>query len=472
MAKVMLIDPPPVKGNRMGRILGSIGSNKAGQAWPPYDLQVLAGYCRLQGHEYRILDANNLELSCEETGRQIAAYAPDWVVYMTTFPTFEDDALVAAAAKKAGSGILTACISLSIGSLRDPELRLKQASGLDYLVWGEPELPLMKLFDGEKPESVKGLYYKSKDGIKFTGESDKPENLDMLGVPEHSGLPINIYKCPVSMRHPMTIVNCSRGCSNTCVHCLSIFQKPLRYRSVENVVKELEHIKSLGIREIKFYDCSLPTNREFTLELCREMTGRKYGFSWNCNARAETLDEELLKAMKKSGCHTVAVGCESSDAGILKNMNKNETPEQIERAVRLIKASGMRVLVYLTFGLEGETKQTMKDTYRFVKKLRPEFVTFGIVVPTPGTRLYGSLSRQGYLTDNERIFKDPNALPSFSYPGLSDREILSFTRKAYLNYYFSVGYILRTLAAVRSPRGFKNLAGTALSLVWRYIFGK
>ena len=469
--KVMLIDPPGFGGNAVGRILGSFGTNKADQAWPPYDLQIMAGYCRKNNHEYRVLDANNLGLSYQKVQTEIGRYEPDWVVYLTCFPNFILDAKVATAAKQVRLESKTACLSLSIFSIQNPAGQMKALPDLDYIPWGEPELPLMRLINGDNPESIEGLFYRDHSGVvRFTGEAPKLKNLDDFGVPVHAGLPIKLYRCPLSLHHPMTIVNCSRGCINCCVHCQAgSFQKPLRYRSVANVLEELKEIRSLGIKEIKFYDCSLPTNQEFTKELCKALRVQKFNFSWNCNARAEVLNEDILRHMKLAGCHTVSIGCESSNHEILKKMRKNETPEQIEAAVRLVKSQGMRVLIYLTFGLEGETKETMEQTYRFVKRLQPEFVTFGIVVPARGTPFYESLKNQGLLVSKEPEWQDPNALPSFSYPQLSPEEIHIFTRQAYRRYYFRPGYIIRRLYRMQSVTEFQMTIRNAFAMVRRYI---
>ena len=301
--KVMLIDPPGFRGNAIGRILGSFGSNKADQAWPPYDLQIIAGCCRKYGHGFRILDANNLGLSGEDIRRHIESFQPDWVVYLTCFQTLFLDAQVAYEAKLVNPGIKTACVSLSIYSVEEPEDKLRDLEYLDYIIWGEPELPLMRLINGDEPSEVAGLYYKDSSGkVCFTGPAPKAENLDEFGMPAHYGLPIKIYKCPVSIRHPMTIVNCSRGCVNWCIHCQAgAFQQPMRYRSLANVLDELREIQAIGIREIKFYDCSLPSDPEFCTGLCEAMISEKFDFSWNCNSRAEMIHPDIVKLMKRAG---------------------------------------------------------------------------------------------------------------------------------------------------------------------------
>lgn len=470
--KVLLIDPPGYNGIAIGRILGSFGTNKADQVWPPYDLQIMAGYCRENGHDYKIIDANNLGLSPEQIKAEIKKYSPDWVIYLTCFPNFKLDAKIASLAKQVDSKIKTACMSLSIFSVLNPDKWLEELKDLDYIHWGEPELPLMNLINGRSPGDVKGIYYRDKTGkIKSTGIADKPINLDVLGVPVHKIMPYKIYRCPMAVTLPLAIVNCSRGCSNKCVHCQAgTFQSPIRYRSVGNVLKELEELKSIGIKEIKFYDCSLPTNQKFTEELCNKMIEKGYKFSWHCNARAEFVNPRLLKLMKKAGCHTICIGCESSDPKILRSMGKNETPEQIERAVKLVKKEGMRVLMYLTFGLEGETEETMKNTFNFAKRLNPEFVTFGIVVPAPGTPFYDSLNKKGILINKKLEYQDPNNLPAFYYSHLPPEKLHAFTRSAYKKYYFRTGYILMRLARLRSLTELKMTLSSGLGVIKRYVF--
>ncbi|KJU86713.1 Fe-S oxidoreductase [Candidatus Magnetobacterium bavaricum] len=468
--RVLLIDPPGIDGIAVGRVLGSFGTNKADQAWPPYDLQVMAGYCKSQGMATRIIDANNLGLSYGEIKSEISKYNPRWVVYLTCFQTFELDAAVAVAAKEVDKDIATACISLSMPSVQDPQGKMRQHPALDYIAWGEPEYPIMRLLKGHPPDTVEGIYYRQSDNIRFTGHALRVADLDELGVPVQEGLHFNLYRCPLSRRRPLTIVNCSRGCMNSCVHCQAgNFQRPMRYRSVENVLTELRQVKKLGVKEIKFYDCSLPSKRGFMEELSQRMIAERLNFTWHCNARADVLDADILRLMKRSGCHTVSIGSESAIPEILKGMKKNATIEQIEHGIKLVKQSGMKVLMYQTFGLEGETPQTMEGTYRFIKRLMPDYVTFGIVVPAPGTPFYNSLKEQGFLVDKQLHQQDPTALASFNYPHLSGEEILAFTRNAYRTYYFSPEYILKRLLSLRSFNELRNSVTNALAVIRRYV---
>ena len=119
--KVLLIDPPGIEGLPVGRVLGSFGINKADQAWPPYDLQVMAGYCIKNGYEAKIIDANNLNLSLKDIKNETKKYNPQWVIFLTCFQTFELDANIARIAKETNPEIKTSCVSLSMFSIENPE---------------------------------------------------------------------------------------------------------------------------------------------------------------------------------------------------------------------------------------------------------------------------------------------------------------------------------------------------------------
>ncbi|MDY6864317.1 MAG: radical SAM protein, partial [Thermodesulfobacteriota bacterium] len=160
----------------------------------------------------------------------------------------------------------------------------------------------------------------------------------------------------------------------------------------------------------------------------------------------------------------------SASAHILKNMNKNETPEEIERAINLVKENKMRVFLYLTFGLPGETKETMNKTYHFIKKIQPDFVTFGIVVPAPDTPFYEYLKKRGCLLEKDLPLNDPNALPAFNYPHLSGEEILKFSRSSYRTFYLNPKFILRRITHLNSYTEFYMYIKNAIAILRRYIF--
>ena len=64
---------------------------------------------------------------------------------------------------------------------------------------------------------------------------------------------------------------------------------------------------------------------------CNLLLDKNIKINWACpnGVRLDTLDEELLKLMEKSGCYSFAVGIESGSSGILKDMRRQVTLEKM-----------------------------------------------------------------------------------------------------------------------------------------------
>jgi len=467
--KVLLIEPPSPNPYGTLRILGSLGSHKADMAWAPLDLMIIAGLLDKHKIGASIIDAQTLKYSFGELKGLIEKERPQAVVFTTTIPTMDNDCLTAQVAKEVAKNILTIAIGLSIESSKIN--LLEKYPYLDAVIYSEPELPLLELVqsDFDFPK-VNGLYYRKDGAVGKTPPYPRPQNLDVFGIPAHEKVPFRLYKDPLMKRRPMTLVSCSRGCINACNHCLSVFQKPLRYRSVANVLEEMRKIKSLGIREIKFFDCALTNDLAWTNNFLHELSRGKFNFSWLCNARADRLPRETLELMKKTGCHTICIGSESANQGILDTMGKNITVAEIEETVRQIKRLKMRVLLYFTFGLIGETSQTMRQSIDFAKRLEPDLATFGIVVPVWGTRFYDYLEKNGLLDTYDITVYDPNNPPVYSYPGLSSREIYETSMQGYREFYLRPKFILRRFLA--SPLKIGSHWDNFKIFVRRYLVNK
>jgi len=469
--KILLIEPPAA--NRFGtlRILGSCGTLKADIAWPPYDLMILAGLFKKMSQDSYILDAMNLGYSFKEVQGLIRDYQPDCVIFTTTTPTMANDCYTAYLAKKQNPKILTCAIGLSLPAYRFNIL--ERFPDLDVAVYNEPELPLTNLVRQDlNPEGVLGLAYRKKNNTIVNNPAcPRPYDLDQFGVPAQDKIPVSIYRDPLQQKRPMTLVNCSRGCKGVCKHCLSIFQRPLRYRSVENVLKELRLIRDLGIKEIKFFDCGLTNDLAWAQNFFKEIQKERFNFSWYCNARADSLPLELLRLMRSCGCHSVAIGSESASQKILTAMGKNISRDDIAQAVKNCRKAGIQSLLYFTLGLMEETEETILESLKFALQLQPDIVTFGIAIPVFKTEFYDYLKNNGFLKDEDESHYDTSGLPPYSYPWLSSQRIYELSLKCYRRFYFRPGYIVRRLSKLRSALQLKNDLLNLYALTTRILYG-
>jgi magnesium-protoporphyrin IX monomethyl ester (oxidative) cyclase len=255
-----------------------------------------------------------------------------------------------------------------------------------------------------------------RDGVPvFTSQRGVIEDLDSLPFPARHLLPMNQYfeavkETPLrgQVCKPWTLVVTSRGCPFNCVFCTHhvVWGRKWRGRSPENVVDELEKvIVAYGVRQVDFLDDNMTLDRMRMERICDLIVERGLRFEWFTpnGVRADTLDEKLLRKMKKAGCKKIRVAPESGVQRVVDEIiGKNLDLKSVERAVALCKKVGIKVGCFFVIGLIGETKEDIKATINFAYKLRglgAESFVFSIATPVYGTRLYEEAKQGGFLRD-------------------------------------------------------------------------
>ena len=95
----------------------------------------------------------------------------------------------------------------------------------------------------------------------------------------------------------------------------------------------------------------------------------------------------------------------------------------------------------------------MQTSINFAKRLNPDYVTFGIVVPAYGTKFYSYLEKNGYMHNIDGNKWDPNNPPVYNYPDLSSDEIYKTAMRGYREFYLNHRYILKRLYnIIKSPK--------------------
>ena len=117
--------------------------------------------------------------------------------------------------------------------------------------------------------------------------------------------------------------------------------------------------------------------------------------------RADTLDEDLLRKMKASGCKKIRVAPESGVQRVVDNIvKKNLDLRAVEKAVILSKKVGIKVGCFFVVGLIGETKEDIEQTIAFAQKLKrlgADSFYFSYATPVYGTELYEQAKQGGFL---------------------------------------------------------------------------
>lgn len=471
--KILIIEPPAVSKFGNQRIFGGNGSNKSDFRKPPLDLMMISGYLRKEGFDNILVDANAARRSIDDIKEIFTTERPDVVFFSTSTCTLYKDLLVARAAKEVDASIVTVAIGTHVMAL--PEDTFKESEYLDVIVysseWEQASLNIVRHISNLK--DARGIFFRKNDGVIVKTDLQPPlQNLDELGFPSHDKLRKDLYGDPTAKRIPKTMVMSQKACINNCSFCCqpAFFGAPaLRQRSIEHFLSELKWVQQLGFREVMFNDATLTADMERAAALFEGMLKNNIDLTWNCSTRAERVNPDLLKLMKRAGCHTIALGMESVDKTVLRNIRKNIEPEQIRESVSMIRKQGIDTILFCVVGFPGETKESIENTISFLKTLNTTFITLGIAVPVPGTDFYRYIEENNYLLTKDWSLYDPMKKPVFSYPWLTSDEIARYSAYGLRRFYLRPGYILERLKTIRSFADVKMYFNNFIGFLKRYV---
>ena len=299
--------------------------------------------------------------------------------------------------------------------LPEPLLSLPE---IDYVVQGEGEERIVKLLDylfkqkGSLPE-LDGVCYKKDGEITLQPVSSYIPSLDSLSFPDYSdldyadyanrGTKYVYYNFP--RRYPYARTVTSRGCPFKCIFCSAalVSGKQIRYRSPENVVKEIDWLEEkFGIKEILFYDDNVSLNRDRFKKLLQALIDRKSDLIWKTNNIAVyTLDDEILELARRSGLYQLNMALESGTMEVLKHMKKpTKRLQQVRDVVKKARTLDYEVTAMWVFGMPAETWEQIRETFRFAESLDLDYNSFNIASPLPKTELLEIAKKEGLLKAN------------------------------------------------------------------------
>jgi radical SAM superfamily enzyme YgiQ (UPF0313 family) len=201
----------------------------------------------------------------------------------------------------------------------------------------------------------------------------------------------------------------TRGCPYNCDFCCvsNLFGKKIRHIPVENVIKD---IQNSGARNFIFLDDNIIGHPKYAKELFKAIKPLKIGWIGQASI-SFTHDEELMKLAAESGCHALFIGLESVCEKELENMRKSlNNLTELESALKKIRKMGILVHASMIFGFDNDTRETFLQTVRFLKKNRVSTVSFNVLTPYPGTKVFEEMRFAGRLLTNDWRYYDHNTV--------------------------------------------------------------
>jgi len=439
----------------------------ADEVVPPVGLGYLDEAVRRRGHDVVVVDALRDGLGEQALVSRLGGLEPDLVGVLL----FTKDLRIVRSLLRAVRASLPAaktCVGGPHPSAVPAETMGFFGDALDFAFAGEAETGLPRLLEtlgeelggrgGAGPfDHVPGLAWRDGAEVK-TNPRIFEEDLDSLEVAWDLIPPGAYPRAPHGAyfrRFPVAPVVTSRGCPFRCTFCAAecVSGRKIRRRSVGNVVGEIVRLRDrFGVREIHIEDDNFTAGKEYVLSFCDELRRRAPGVTWTCpnGVRIDTLDREMLAAMKGAGLYFLSVGIESGSDRVLRRMKKSLDVGRIEEKVRLVREAGIGVSGFFMLGFPGETAEEMEATVAFALRLPLARASFANFQPFPGCEEFDRLRETGEIAVDWETFAPTLQSTSYHPPGITGPDLRRLRKRALRKFYARPSVAWGMLREIRS----------------------
>jgi len=202
----------------------------------------------------------------------------------------------------------------------------------------------------------------------------------------------------------------TRGCPYNCDFCCvtNLFGKKIRHIPVENVIRD---IQESGAKNFMFLDDNIIGDPLYAKKLFKAIKPLKVKWVGQASISLLVNDTELMQLAAESGCKALFLGIESVSEEQLKSIRKAiKDIEHLESAFKKIKKMGILIHASMVFGFDNDTTETFYETVRFLIKNKVSTVSFNVLTPYPGTKIYEDLKKENRLITNDWRYYDHNTV--------------------------------------------------------------
>jgi anaerobic magnesium-protoporphyrin IX monomethyl ester cyclase len=439
---------------------------------PNLGLGYLAASLKKNGFEVLILDCNKGRFDMRSFEGLLAQHDFHLIGFQLYSSGLESAKYMMAEVKKLSrDSILVVGGSQPSG---DPEYTLRHFLDVDCAVIGEGEKSIVELMNLSKKEAKDPEHLLKINNLAFLNEKKqliftKREFIDDLNtLPDPAWDLIDPRTYTVSPHgtfskgFPVAPIITSRGCPYQCTFCGAhkIMGYKIRKRKVENVLNEIEHLQeAYGVKEFHIEDDNFTFDKNYVMELSEGILNRGLKFWWACpnGIRVDRIDAEMLRAMEKSGCYSVALGIEFGSDRMLRAVNKNLSVSTIEERVAFIKRnSRLRLTGNFLMGYPGETEEEIKQTIELSLRLPIDKANFIPVMPLPGSHIYEEWKKK-FCQDAEiwNYFLYYQFVPGVS--AIDEKLLYRYLRQAVMRFYLRPRIISGFVREIRTLNQLKVL---------------
>lgn len=361
----------------------------------------------------------------EEVVSNILEFNPDWVGFTMYTANLTSVKIISKKLKQRAPHVRQ--VVGGPHSTMDSEL-LNKVPTLDFAIKREGEFAMLDLVNGKDPKTISGVVSRTRFGtLNDNGDADIIKPVEQLPFPERD----KFWKIPeeekkfIDVSYVVTI----RGCPYRCSYCASPEhwkRNKTQYRNPEDVLKELKHLKDNYWNQAKEFDYSQSANIEqkdkllykdnaivyfvddvFTIKkdrvraILQGMIDQNLQMPFKAELRTDHLDPEICKLLKDAGCTRAKIGIETGSPRLLKQIQKDETREEMIAGCKMLEAAGVPYTAYLMTGFPGETDDDLRQTISLAKEINAEYYSLSIMSPYFGTKIYKDLIAAGFPLDKQ-----------------------------------------------------------------------
>lgn len=472
--RVLFVEPPKDMWFVMGEYLP-----------PPFGILQLATYLenREKNVEIEVLDCQAMGLGWKGLEKRIESYKPDIVApgglatcnAYTVVRTLE-------LAKKINPDVLTVAGGQHFTALADESL--KTYPEIDVIVRGEGEETFVELVRARKKSPlsrIKGISFRHKGKVIHNPARPLIKNLDDLPFPGYHFVEGLVHKYHFRMmtnsKAGYALIEGSRGCPHRCTFCSQWVHwgGMWRVKSPKRIADEMEFCyRNYGIKFLWLTDDNFGLGKQ-TSELCDEIVkkGIADDIMWFMQVRCDDIirHRDVLPKMRKAGTMWMLVGVESQSSTTLETFRKGISPKDAKTAMKLLKENDIFSQATLIIGERKDTAKSIAGLREFANDIDPDLAIFMILTPFPGTELYNTAKRNGWIEDRNWANYDM-AHAVMPTETLTRKQVQEELYKCYRNYY---GSLRRRLGGLFSKNKLKRktyryLAGQGLLKELRSLF--
>lgn len=314
----------------------------------------------------------------------------------------------------------------------------KLAPHCDILVVGEIEEIAQEIFSDIKNNIAKERYLGTRP------------SLDLSPIPRW-----DLYANPQARTGSIQV---SRGCPFSCEFCdvtEYVGRKP-RYKSIPNVLKELDYLYTFGYRTIFMADDNFAASRQRAKALLKairdwnlHLDKGKVMFSTQLSIDTAK-DEELLRLCAEAGILWVFIGIETPNENSLKETKKNHNVGvDLKELIRRFLNYGIMVNAGMIVGFDSDDSSIFKKQYNFAMDLGVPIFSLGALVAPDATPLLKRLENENRIGSGNTITGipwDTNILPK----NFTKEELIEGLRWLSANLYEPKAFGSRVLQFINS----------------------